>query len=118
MTSAFDTGQPLPPTEPMNNPEQTEPERFRFDVCGSVFGVIPENPQGVKSGLIPGGRCAVVRHLGSNDRIGETARYLYRQWLPDSGEEPRDFPLFFHYLNLIPETTENDLITDIYLPLK
>ena len=30
----------------------------------------------------------------------------------------RDFPLFFHYLNLKPETTEHELITDIYLPLK
>lgn len=101
-----------------DDPEQTEPENFRFDICGSVSGEIPDNPQGVKNGVIPGGRCAVARHLGSHDRIGDSARYLYRQWLPDSGEEPRDFPLFFHYLNLIPETAENDLITDIYLPLK
>lgn len=101
-----------------DDPDQTAPENFRFDICGSVSGEIPDNPQGVKNGLIPGGRCAVVRHLGSHDRIGDSARYLYRQWLPDSGEEPRDFPLFFHYLNLIPETAENELITDIYLPLK
>jgi AraC family transcriptional regulator len=101
-----------------DDPAQTEPDNFRFDICGSVTGEIADNPQGVKIGVIPGGRCAVVRHLGSHDRIGESARYLYRQWLPESGEELRDFPLFFHYLNLIPETAENDLITDIYLPLK
>ena len=30
----------------------------------------------------------------------------------------QDFPLYFHYLNLMPETAELDLMTDIYLPLK
>lgn len=101
-----------------DDPEQMKPEEFRFDVCGSVSSEIAENPQGVKNGVIPAGRCAVVRHLGSHDRIGESAYYLYREWLPESDEELRDFPLFFHYLNLIPETAEADLVTDIYLPLK
>jgi AraC family transcriptional regulator len=101
-----------------DDPAQTEPEAFRFDICGSISDGIPENPQGVKNSIIPGGRCAVLRHLGSHDRIDEGAYYLYREWLPESGEELRDFPLFFHYLNLIPETAEADLVTDIYLPLK
>jgi len=56
-----------------DDPEQTEPEAFRFDICGSVSSEIAENPQGVKNGVIPAGRCAVVRHLGSHDRIGENA---------------------------------------------
>ena len=101
-----------------DDPAQTEPEAFRFDICGSVCGEIPVNPQGVENSIIPGGRCARLRHLGSHDRIDEGAYYLYREWLPESGEELRDFPLFFHYLNLIPETAEADLVTDIYLPLK
>jgi AraC family transcriptional regulator len=101
-----------------DDPAQTEADSFRFDICGSVSGNIPENPQGVKNSVIPGGRCARLRHLGSHDRIGECAYYLYREWLPESNEELRDFPLFFHYLNLIPQTAEADLVTDIYLPLK
>ena len=101
-----------------NNPETTEPENFRFDICGSVNAAIPDNPQGVVNKVIPNGRCAVVRHLGPHNRIGESAYYLYREWLPNSGEELRDFPLFFHYLNLMPETPEHELVTDVYLPLK
>lgn len=101
-----------------DDPATTEAEAFRFDICGSVTGAVPENPQGVKNSVIPAGRCAVVRHLGSHDRISESAYYLYREWLPESGEELRDFPLFFHYLNLMPETAEADLVTDVYLPLK
>jgi AraC family transcriptional regulator len=101
-----------------DNPETTEPDQFRFDICGSVDAAVPDNPQGVINKLIPGGRCAVVRHLGPHQRLGERIHPLYRDWLPQSGEDIRDFPLFFHYLNLLPDTPEHDLTTDIYLPLK
>ncbi|WP_224958113.1 AraC family transcriptional regulator [Geomonas subterranea] len=101
-----------------DDPANVEPEQFRFDICGEVSQEVPENPQGVLNGVIPGGRCAVVRHLGSHDRIGDSVYPLYRDWFPKSGEELRDFPLFFHYLNLMPDVAEHELVTDIYLPLK
>jgi AraC family transcriptional regulator len=101
-----------------DDPALTEPEQFRFDICGEVTGPVPENPQGVTNGVIPAGRCALTRHLGSHERIGESIYPLYREWLPESGEELRDFPLFFHYLNLVPEVAEHELLTDIYVPLK
>ena len=100
-----------------DNPDTTEPEKFKVGMCGSVSEDIPENPQGVVNRVIPGGRCVVVRHHGSRDRIGESIYPLYRDWLPKSGETLRDFPLYFYYLNLMPETAEHELITDIYLPL-
>lgn len=101
-----------------DNPETVEPDNFRFDICGSVTQDVPANPQGIVNKIIPDGRCAVVRHLGAHDQLGESVYYLYREWLPGSGEELRDFPLFFHYLNLISDTPEHELMTDIYLPLK
>ncbi len=101
-----------------DNPDTTDPEQFRFDICGAVLEDVPANPLGVVNKVIPSGRCAVIRHHGPHDGIGVNAYYLYRVWLPESGEELRDFPLYFHYLNLLPETPEHDLVTDIYLPLK
>lgn len=101
-----------------NDPETTPPEEFRFDICGEIDSSVPDNPQGVINKRILGGRCATVRHYGSTDRIGESANYLYRDWLPASGEELRDFPLFFHYIKKIPETPEHEQVTDVYLPLK
>ncbi|WP_244390943.1 GyrI-like domain-containing protein [Pseudoalteromonas sp. KAN5] len=50
--------------------------------------------------------------------MSDTVYYLYRQWLPNSGEGFRDFPCFFHYFNLIHEVDECALITDISLPVK
>lgn len=101
-----------------HDPETTAPEDYRFDICGSVAQPVPPNPQGVINGIIPGGRCAVVRHHGSTDLIGDSARHLYREWLPESGEELRDFPMFFHYVKMLHNTPEHELVTDIYLPLK
>jgi AraC family transcriptional regulator len=99
-----------------DNPDTTEPKKFRFDICGEVKADVPDNPQRVVNKVIPGGRCAVVRHFGSHDRMGESIYPLYRDWLPQSGEYLRDFPLYFHYLNLMPETPEHELITDPTCP--
>lgn len=101
-----------------NDPEGVKPEDFRFDVCGAVTEEVAANPQGVTGKVIPGGRCATVTHLGSRDLIGDTVRALYRDWLPESGEELRDFPVYFHYVNLFPEVPECDLVTEVYLPLR
>ncbi|MCC7824005.1 GyrI-like domain-containing protein, partial [Klebsiella pneumoniae] len=43
--------------------------------------------------------------------------FLYRDWLPASGETLRDFPVYFRYLNFVHEVAEHELQTDIYLPL-
>lgn len=99
-----------------DNPETTPPDAFRFDICGEVNEDVPANPQGVITKIIPGGRCAVMRHFGSVHQIGETVRPLYAEWLPKSGEQLRDFPCLFHYVN--PNAQDNELMTDVYLPIK
>lgn len=104
-----------------NDPESVTPDEFRYDVCGSLADdtpEIPDNPQGVRKGLIPAGRCARVHHHGSHTKLGAVVQYLYREWLPPSGEELRDFPVYFHFLSLLSSTPEHALDTDIYLPLK
>jgi len=101
-----------------DDPKITPPEKFRFDLCGSVETDVPANPQGVMTKIIPGGRCAVIRHLGPHEAMDDKIRFLYGIWLPESNEELREFPCFFHYLNLFPDVSEQELITDIYLPLK
>lgn len=103
---------------PYSDPSSTPIDEFRFDICGTHPGGVPENSYGVKSGSIPGGRCAVGIHNGSHDAIGESVYHMYQQWLPDSGEELRDFPCFFRYLNFVHEVDESELITEIYLPLR
>ena len=102
---------------PRNNPDTTPAEDFRCDICGEIDEAVAPNHRGVRELVIPGGRCAVVRHVGSPDHIGETIYPIYRDWLPASGEELRDHPLFFHYLSVYPETALDQWQTDIYVPL-
>ena len=78
---------------------------------------VPPNPQGVVNKAIPGGRCAVVRHVGPRDNVS-AATWLYETWLPRSGEALRDFPIFFHYVNVGPTVQPHEMITDVYLPLR
>ena len=73
-------------------------------------------PQGVAN-KIPACRCAVARHTGSREHVA-APKFLVYEWLPDSGEEMGDFPLFFHYVNVGPGVREQDMITDVYLSLK
>jgi len=100
-----------------SDPVSTLPEDYRLDLCVSVPAPVPANPQGVINKLIPGGRCARVRHLGSRHHV-TAADWLYREWLPGSGEELRDYPMFFHYVNVGPGIRDQDMITDVYLPLR
>jgi AraC family transcriptional regulator len=101
-----------------DDPMSVAPAEFRFDICGSVLAPVPINDYGIVNKTISGGRCAVVRHEGSPDHIAGSVYYLYREWLPKSGEELRGFPIYFHYLNLKSDTPEHELLTDVHLPLK
>jgi AraC family transcriptional regulator len=101
-----------------DDPATTSADEFRLDICGSIEVPVPANHHGIVTKTLPGGRCAVVRHEGSPDNIAGSVYHLYRNWLPHSGEEPRDFPVYFHYLNLKGATPERELLTDVHLPLK
>ena len=81
-------------------------------------GEIGENEFGVVEQTIPGGKCAVLRHVGSEAGLGETLSCLYAQWLPESGAELRDFPVFFQRVNFGPQVPANEAVTDVFLPLK
>lgn len=102
---------------PRSNPDTTPADAFRFDICAEIHEAVAPNAFGVRELTIPAGRCAVVRHIGSPDHIGETIYPVFRDWLPASGEELRDDPLFFHYLSVYPETPQQQWQTDIYIPL-
>ena len=47
-----------------------------------------------------------------------SAKFLYEEWLPNSGEKLGDFPIFFHYVNIEPDIKAEEMITDVYLLLQ
>jgi AraC family transcriptional regulator len=100
-----------------SDPVNTLPEDYRVDIAVSITQPVAPNEYGVVTKQIPAGRCARVRHLGSRHFVS-AAEWLYREWLPASGEQVRDFPIFFHYVNVGPGVKESEMMTDVYLPLR
>lgn len=99
------------------DPRVTPPSDHRVDFCLSIDEDVGPNPYGILNKVIPRLRCARARDIGSRSN-NEAAVYLYETWLPQSGESPGDFPIFFHYVNVGPNVREEEMITDVYLPLK
>lgn len=100
-----------------NDPEEVDPADYRMDLCAATREPILPNEFGVQAKVIPGGRCAVLRHVGSDDTLRNTVSFLYRQWLPQSANECRDFPLFLQRVAFFPDVPEHEAITDVFLPL-
>lgn len=100
------------------DPDDCAPDAFRIGLCAATDRAIAANPQGVRAALIPAGRCARLRHLGSDAELGAKARWLYTEWLPASGEQPRDFPLFLQRLRFYPDVAEADAVSELFLPLQ
>ena len=101
-----------------DDPNNTETDKFRFDICGTIDVEVVENEYGIVNKIISGGRYAVLQHKGAHEFMDSKIYELYGKWLPESKEELRDAPMFFHYVNFLPDVPESELITDIYLPLK
>lgn len=92
---------------------------YAMDLCVATDQPVVDNQWQVKAGTIPGGRCAVLRYPGNSNNLEPAALYLYRDWLPASGEEARDFPIYCtRRLALIPGVEAHEVVVELYLPLK
>ena len=112
-----------PRTNPTFNVWRSErrpasPADYSVDLCVGTERPIEANGEAIKAGEIPGGRCAVLRVVGNTDNLEPPALYLYRDWLPASGEEAREFPIYCQRLSFVPEVGEHEATADLFLPLK
>lgn len=99
------------------DPRTTPPSLHHVDFCLSIEHEVGPNSLGIVNRVIPRNRCAFARDIGSRFN-NKAAVFLHDQWLPESGEAPGDFPIFFHYVNVGPNLREEEMITDVYLPLR
>ena len=97
--------------------EPDSPGDFHVDICVAADRLPSDTEAGVRTAEIPAGRCAVLRVTGPGDDLRAAAGYLYGEWLPRSGEEARDFPLFCRRVAFFPDVAEHEGVTDVYLPL-
>ncbi len=88
----------------------------------SQAGVIVNEPATIAAPLfttqIRGGDYSVLKYKGPYGDMRAAYDWLYGQWLPSSGRDVADAPVFEEYLNSPRDTPPTELRTDIYLPLK
>ena len=99
------------------DPHNTLPFEYRVEFCLSIEDDVDPNPYGIKTKTIPSLRCAHARDIGSRSN-NKAAVYLYNAWLPQNSESHANFLIIFHYVNVGPNVREEEMITDVYLPLK
>ena len=113
-----------PETSPTFNVFRSEREPaiaadYSMDICVGTDQPIDENDGQMKAGVIPGGRCAVLRYPGNTNNLEPAALYLYREWLPASGEDVRDFPVYCQRrLSRLAEGPLHEVVVELFLPLK
>lgn len=92
---------------------------YAMDLCVEIDRPIAADEDQVKAGVIPGGRCAVMRVDGRSNNHLAAALYMYREWLPASGEEARDFSMYCQRrLIFAPGSSGQEVLAELFLPLK
>ncbi|AJP73008.1 AraC family transcriptional regulator [Sphingomonas hengshuiensis] len=100
------------------DPEQGAAEDHRLGLGATVNAGFVSDQADVTVETIPAGRCAVLRVTGPDAALRPAADWLYREWLPVSGEELRDFPFFGQRIRFFPDVPEQEAVIDLFLPLK
>lgn len=95
------------------------PADYSMDIRVGTDRPIDADDEVMKSGVIPAGRCAVIRVVHDTHNLEPAALYLYRDWLPASGEEARDFPIYCQrHFSFFPDVPVHEVVVELFLPLK
>jgi AraC family transcriptional regulator len=98
--------------DPVSVPEAA----LRSDACLTVPQGV-EASEGVRLLDLPPTRCAVLVFKGPYAELESAYSWLYRTWLPASGEEPADQPAREDYLNDCRTLPPAEWLTAVMLPL-
>jgi len=95
----------------------TQPNRYRSYACVTANPKI--KPQGeFGKQTIDGGLYAVFTYKGAYTNLDRLYCYIYRNWIPNSKYELRDIAFFEKFLNSPDAVSQDDLLTEVYIPIK
>ena len=102
-----------------DDPQTVNTNELRSMACISVAAdtPLPANSE-FETLTIPESKAASLLFKGSYAELPKPYDWFFGTWLPESGQEPADFPAFEEYLNDPKTTAPNELLTRIYCLLK
>lgn len=99
-----------------DNPTITHPQNCRFYACFTVDREVkPQGAFGLQK--ISGGMYAIFTLKGSYSGLLDMYYNIYLRWLPQSGYKLRGGYAFEKYLNSPNNVSEDDILTEIYIPI-
>lgn len=100
-----------------DDPHSVPEKDLRSDACLTVPEGV-EGSDGVRILDLPPSRVAVLVFKGPYAELEAAYTWLYREWLPNSGEEPADQPVREDYLNDPRTLPPAEWLTAVLMPLR
>ncbi|WP_018182019.1 AraC family transcriptional regulator [Kaistia granuli] len=100
-----------------DDPDLGPEEKLRSRACLPVTDSVTIDAPLVET-VLRGGSYAKLSYTGPYADMRGAYRWFLGVWLPASGHEPDDAPIFEAYLNDPREVPQTELRTDIHLPLR
>jgi AraC family transcriptional regulator len=100
-----------------DDPAAVAPAALRSH-AGFVLDGATDIPDGMDEVRLDAGPAAVLHFKGPYAGLQAAYDYLYGDWLPQSGREPADAPVYEVYLNGPSDVPPEELLTDIVVPLR
>jgi AraC family transcriptional regulator len=100
-----------------DDPTSVAEQDLRSDACVTVPGDVAAD-DGVRIIDLPPTRVAALTFKGPYAELESAYSWLYREWLPTSGEEPDDQPCREDYLNDCRTLPPSEWLTMVMMPLK
>ena len=100
-----------------DDPETTAEEDLRSDAAVTIPADVTL-PAGLTEIRIPSGRYARATHKGPYEGLGDAWARLMGEWVPSSGHRFGDGISYEVYRNNPTNTAPQELLTDLYIPLR
>jgi len=100
-----------------DDPDLVPVDELRSRACSPVADDVAVSVP-LQETILRGGLYARLRYRGPYADMKGAYRWLLGIWLPQSGYEPDDAPVFEAYLNNPQHVAVTELLTDIHMPLK
>lgn len=100
-----------------DDPKITEPDKLHTDICLTIDkAATPKGEIGIKT--IEGGKYAIFSYQGPYSNLGSAYDTIYSQYLPANGYRIGMSQGYEKYLNNPENTTPENLLTEIYIPIE
>ncbi len=100
-----------------DDPNITEEDKCRFYACISTDKKVKAEGE-FGTYTIEGGKFAMFVHKGAYSGLNDLYQAIYSDWLPDNYIKIRNSNTFEKYVNSPDEVKTEDLLTELYIPIK